>query len=471
MKPGTIIIAEDEPRQRDALARAVRAWGHRVIPVAGGLEAFETVRREAVDVVLADLRMPDLSGLELLRQVHELQPEVAVVVLTAYGSVSDAVEAMKLGAADFLAKPVDLDQLELVLRRALERNELLRENRRLRQRLEASTGSFLMIGRSLALQAVLARAARAAETDATALLRGESGTGKELLARSIHQLSPRAEGPFIAVNCAALPETMLESELFGHERGAFTGAVALHRGRIERAQGGTLFLDEIGDLPSAVQVKLLRFLQEHEYTRLGGESVLRADVRIITATHRDLETMLQAGTFREDLFYRLNVVSLLLPPLRERREDIPELVEQFLARFAKRYDRPVRKLSHEAMDALMKHPFPGNVRELENLIEQATVLADDELITLQDLPTVVARAGGMAEPALDLAGGSGTLAEWRERIEHRIVLTTLARHEGNQSRAARQLGITEGGLRYKLKKWGHSIDAAAPEGADPEADS
>ncbi len=464
MRTGTIVIAEDEARQREALARVVGAWGHRVVAVAGGREALDVVRREAVDIVLADLRMPGLGGLDVLREVREVQPEVGVVLLTAYGSVAEAVEAMKGGAADFLAKPVDLDQLELVVTRVLERSELVRENQRLRRRLEATTTGFSLVGRSRALQEVLARAARAAETDATVLVRGESGTGKELLARSIHQLSRRADGPFVAVNCAALPETILESELFGHERGAFTGAVAARRGRIETASGGTLFLDEIGDLPATVQVKLLRFLQEREIVRVGGETVMRADVRVVAATHRDLEGMMAGGAFREDLFYRLNVVPLVLPPLRERREDVPELVERLLDRIARRHQRPTCTLSREAMDALMKYAFPGNVRELENLLEQATILASGTLVTLRDLPPGVSRG---ADPTA--AKPDATLAERLDEVERRFVMGALADSNGNQSEAARRLGITEGGLRYKLRKWSGEDDASAANAVGPDA--
>uniref|UniRef100_A0A832I5G6 Sigma-54-dependent Fis family transcriptional regulator n=1 Tax=Eiseniibacteriota bacterium TaxID=2212470 RepID=A0A832I5G6_UNCEI len=458
MRTGVIVVADDEERQREALARALRAAGHTVWPVAGGMEAVERVRTDAVDVVLTDLRMPGMSGIDVLRRVREIQPEVAVILLTAFGSVSGAVEAMKAGAADYLMKPVDLDELEVVIERALERTDLVRENRRLRRRLETSAAGFRLIGHARSLQEVLARAARAAATDATVLIRGESGTGKELLARSIHDLGRRAEAAFVAVNCAALPETLLESELFGHERGAFTGAVALHRGRIERAAGGTLFLDEVGDLPLPVQVKLLRFLQEREFSRLGGETVLRADVRVIAATHRALEERIAAGTFREDLYYRLNVVTLELPPLRERREDIPELVEHFLQRHARRHGLPLRRPTREAMDALVKHDFPGNVRELENALEQALVLAAGDEITLDDLPPGVrgaARAGAHA-PA-----EGGELAAVLDAVERRVVLEALARCGGNQSAAARALGITEGGLRYKLRKWAGASEEAS----------
>ena len=454
-KLGTIVVADDEPLQRETLIGVLRGAGHTVLAAANGGEAIAHVERAPVDLVITDFRMPDISGHEVLERVHAIQPGVAVVIVTAYGTIANAVEAMKAGAADYLMKPVDLDELELVVARILDRLELIRENRALRQRIEEVRGVVRLLGRSPALQAVLAKASRAAETDATVLILGESGTGKELLARSIHDLSRRADGPFIAVNCAALPETLLESELFGHERGAFTGAQARHIGRVERAGGGTLFLDEIGDVSAAVQVKLLRFLQEREFTRVGGEEALRVDVRVISATHRNLEERLAADDFREDLFYRLNVVGLTLPPLRERREDIPELVEHFLVRFAKRYDRPVSGLTREALDALVKHPFPGNVRELENIIEQAVVLVKGATVTLADLPAHVtgARAKAAASGPLTPDEVAGDLPAIIDQIERRVILATLARYEGNQSQAARHLGLTESGLRYKLGRW------------------
>jgi two-component system NtrC family response regulator len=454
MNTGTIVVADDEARQRETLAAVLRKAGHTVRIAEGGAEAIELVRKEAVDLVLTDLRMPGVSGLDVLREVRGIQPEVAVVVITAYATVRGAVEAMKAGAADYLTKPVDLDELDLLVARILERRDLVRENRQLRRRLEESAGGFRLLGGSPALAKVLSQAARAAETDATVLVRGESGTGKELLARSIHSLGRRAAGPFVAVNCAALPETLLESELFGHEKGAFTGAAARRRGRVELAEGGTLFLDEIGDVTPAVQVKLLRFLQDREFTPVGGEAVRSADVRVIAATHRDLEAMVRDGGFREDLYYRLNVVSLTLPPLRERRSDIPELAEHFLTRFAKRYDRGALRLSREAADALLKHDFPGNVRELENALEQAVVLLRDDTVRLEDLPRRIRDAQpGTAGPP-DTDDVHGDLPGWLDDMERRIVLQALARHDGNQSLAARQLGLSESGLRYKLKRWG-----------------
>jgi DNA-binding NtrC family response regulator len=453
VKPAVIVVADDETRQRETLARVLEAAGHRVTAVADGRAAIAEVERGPVDIVITDLRMPDLGGEDVLRAVKQVQPETAVVILTAFGTVAGAVRAMRAGASDYLTKPVDLEELDLVVARALERRDLLRENRVLRRRVEAASAEAQLLGRSTALQEVLGRAARAAETDATVLVTGESGTGKELLARSIHAQSRRAEGTFVAVNCAALPEALLENELFGHERGAFTGAQARYHGRVERAAGGTLFLDEIGDVPASVQVKLLRFLQSHEFSRLGSEELLRSDVRVIAATHRDLEARIASGLFREDLYYRLNVVSLRLPPLRERMEDVPGLAEHFLSLFAKRYDRPVRGLAPEAMQALLLYAYPGNVRELENVIEQATVLASGPEIVRADLPPAVVRAAADPRqlPAAEAVGGD--LPSLLERIERRVVLETLARRGGNQSSAARELGLTESGLRYKLKKW------------------
>ncbi len=453
MLDGVIVVADDEQVQRETVASVLREWGHTVHEADGGQKVLQLVADHAVDLVITDLRMPDLSGLDVVRRVKELQPDVEVVVVTAYGSVEGAVDAMRAGAADFLTKPVDLDHLELLVRRLLSHRDLVRENRALRRRLQESHREFRLLGDAPALREVLARAARAAETDATVLIQGESGTGKELLARTIHDLSGRAAGPFVAVNCAALPETLLESELFGYVKGAFTGADRDHRGRIAQAAGGTLFLDEIGDVPLPVQVKLLRFLQEREYTPVGGERVETADVRVIAATHRDLRALIDEGSFREDLYYRLDVVELRLPPLRERREDIPVLVEHFLRRYAERYGRPARMVSREAMDALLKHDYRGNVRELENIIEQAVVMCRGEVIHTDDLPAAVVhrRGDGGAEPA---AGDyEGDLPGFLERLECSIIERTLARFDGNQSATARHLGLTESGLRYKLAKW------------------
>ena len=346
--------------------------------------------------MLTDLRMPGKTGVELLDAVRGVNPEVPVVVMTAYGTVASAVDAMKRGAADYLGKPVDLDELEVLVTRTLERRALVSENRALREQVESRYRLAGLETGNARMQEAINMAARAAASRATILIHGESGTGKELLARAIHYASPRRRAPLVAVNVAALPETLLESELFGHERGAFTGADREHRGRFELADGGTLFLDEIGDLPRGTQVKLLRVLQEQSFERLGGTKPIKVDVRLVAATHRDLEAMARAGDFREDLFFRLNVVAITLPPLRDRREDIPLLVDHFLRRFAD--EGKARSVSREAMDLLLKHDYPGNVRELENLVHRAVVLARGD---------VIATGGPAAAPRRPEARGEG----------------------------------------------------------------
>jgi len=449
---GTILVVDDEGTQREALAGVLQQWGHTVLTAGEAAGALEQLADRPVDLMLTDLRMPGRSGLELLQDCRDRRPDVAVVVVTAYGTVEGAVEAMKLGAADFVSKPLDLERLALVIERTLQMRRLVHENQELRRRLADTAGGTRLLGSSAAMAEVLARAGRAADTDATVLIQGESGTGKELLARSIHDLSHRAAQPFVAVNCAALPESLLESELFGHLRGSFTGAESERRGRVLQANGGTLFLDEVGDLAGSVQVKLLRFLQEREITPVGGDHAVPVDVRVVAATHRDLRARIAAGAFREDLFFRLNVVELVLPPLRERREDIPELAAHFLARYARRYARPARSFSAEAMAVLMAHGYTGNVRELENVVEQTVVTTRGEVVRRDDLPLGLLgdrTPGGGGAPGVP----EGNLAATLAALEKRIVLDTLAACDGNQSEAARRLGLTESGLRYKLGKW------------------
>jgi DNA-binding NtrC family response regulator len=460
MNPGLILVVDDEKTQRETLAGVVASWGHEVLTAADGEAALALVQDHPIDMILTDLRMPGLSGVDLLRGCRQERPDIAVIVMTAYGTVEDAVEAMKTGAVDFIAKPIDLDQLEAVVGRALAMKNLVRENRSLRRRLTEAGAGFQLLGGSEAMAEVLNRAARAAETDATVLILGASGTGKELLARSLHDLSARAEGPFLAVNCAALPETLLESELFGHVRGSFTGADRDRKGRVQQAEGGTLFLDEIGDVSAAVQVKLLRFLQEREFTPVGAETALRANVRVITATHRDLGAMISDEKFREDLFFRLNVVNLELPPLKDRREDIPELAAHFLERYSRRYQRPARAFSAQSMSRLMGHQYRGNVRELENIVEQAVVMARAEVIHEEDLPAAVtAKAAGADNQLPDFQLVDGDLPRLMETMEKKIILETLAEYSGNKSSAARHLGLTESGLRYKLAKWNDATEA------------
>ncbi len=459
MNTGLILVVDDEQAQRENLAEFLTGRGHEVLQADAAEAALDLVGSRPVDLILTDLRMPGASGVDLLKQSREMRPDIAVVVMTAFGTIDTAVEAMRHGAGDFLTKPIDLDQLELVIARALKMRTLERENLRLRRRLEESTGGSRLVGASGSLSLVLARAERAASTDATVLILGESGTGKELLARSIHDLSARADGPFVAVNCAALPENLLESELFGHTRGAFTGADSDRLGRVQAAAKGTLFLDEIGDVPLSVQVKLLRFLQDHTFQPVGSDKTWRADVRVVTATHRDLVARVKSEEFREDLYFRLNVVNLELPPLRQRREDIPALTAHFLDKYAGRYQRTVRAFSADAMAALMSHDYPGNVRELENIVEQSVVMAPDEVVHQADLPGYLGGASASAGPPIVSPDQvNGDLPGLLEALEKRIVHDTLARFEGNQSSAARHLGLTESGLRYKLGKWRENAD-------------
>jgi len=443
-----ILVVDDEEPQRRVLAGFLRKTGYEVEAVGSAEEALALVAARTVDLVLTDIRMPGQSGVELLEAVRAVNPEIPVVLMTAYGTVASAVSAMKRGAADYLAKPVDLDELEVLVARTLERRALQSENRALREQVESryrlaglETGNALM-------QEAINMAARAAASRATILLQGESGTGKELLARAIHYASPRRRGPLVAVNVAALPETLLESELFGHERGAFTGADREHRGRFELADGGTLFLDEVGDLPRGTQVKLLRVLQEQAFERLGGTRQIKVDVRLVAATHRDLPAMVRASEFREDLFFRLNVVQVTLPPLRARREDIPLLVDHFLRRFED--EGRARAVSREAMDLLLKHDYPGNVRELENLVHRAVVLARGETITTADLPLHLA---GL-EP--ERKGEPLGFAERVRAFERALIFEALDKAGGVQTRAAASLGMSERHLRYKLKKYGGS---------------
>ncbi len=451
---GVILVVDDERRQRETLASVFTGWGHEVLQADNAETALAMVKGRAIDLILTDLRMPGMSGLDLLAGCLEIRPDIAVVMMTAYGSIDVAVEAMRHGAADFVTKPIDLDQLEVSLNKALSVRRLARENKALRRRLAETSVGFRLLGGSQPMAALLDRAGRAAETDATVLIRGESGTGKELLARSLHDLSPRSDQRFVAVNCAALPETLLESELFGHVRGAFTGADRDRAGRVSQAEGGTLFLDEIGDVAPSVQIKLLRFLQEREFNPVGSDQAISSDVRVVVATHRDLEERIKIGDFREDLFYRLNVVSLVLPRLSERRDDIPELAAHFLDRYATRYGRPARSFSAEAMAVVMSHSFPGNVRELENIIEQTVVMTRGEVVHTDDLPASLT-GERQREPGemLTFDMAQGDLPRWLETLEKKVVLESLAAFSGNQSSAARHLGLTESGLRYKLKKW------------------
>jgi DNA-binding NtrC family response regulator len=451
MLPAKILLADDEPGQREMLAGFLRHEGYEVCEVPDGTAAVDQARRGGIDLVLLDHRMPRMSGLEALGQLRKLNPETEVVLITAFGNVEDAVQAVKNGASDYLTKPVDLDRLRLVVRRALEHRTLLRENRQLREKLAGGPRFASIVGTSGAMEEALNTVARVAPTEATVLITGESGTGKELIARAIHDASGRSGGPFVPVHCAALAQSVLESELFGHEKGAFTGADRRRAGRFEAAEGGTFFLDEVSEIPPAVQVKLLRVLQERQIERVGSNSPLPIDVRLVASTNRDLRAEIAAGRFREDLFYRLAVVRIFLPPLRARREDVPRLVEHFLAKHATAGTHEVRGISREAMDALLRYDYPGNVRELENLIQSGIVLSRDDTLTTDDLPPAVrARNEADAPPP---AGSDGSLTDQVATLERRAIAEALRRESGVQYRAARRLGISERTLRYKLGKY------------------
>ncbi len=454
MPDQVILLVDDEPAQRLVLAGFLRKRGFEVVQAGTSEDALAVLSARTIDLVLTDLRMPGASGIDLLEGARRINPEVPVIVMTAFGTVASAVEAMKRGAADYLTKPIDLEELDVLIARTLERRALVAENRELRRQLESRHRLAGLETANARMAEAINTAARAAGSRATILIRGESGTGKELLARAIHYASPRARGPLVAVNVAALPDTLLESELFGHERGAFTGADREHRGRFELADGGSLFLDEIGDLPRTTQVKLLRVLQEQAFERLGGTRTLRVDVRVLAATNRDLEGMVARGEFRDDLYYRLNVVSIEVPPLRERREDIPALIEHFLKRFADENQSPPKEISREAMDLLLKYPYPGNVRELENLVHRAVVLSRGPTITAADLPVHLARVGRAGTAA------AGTpFVERVSEFERSLIVEALERAGGVQTRAARELGMSERHLRYKLKKYKLTADS------------
>jgi len=451
MKDYSILIIDDEEAQRNILKGYLEKKGYKIFSASSGTEGIEIVQNNLIDIVLSDFKMPDKTGLEVLEEVKKINPEISFVILTAYGTVENAVKAMRLGAFDYISKPVDLDELDLLLERIIENKNLKSEIQFLKNQLQEKFKLDSFISQSPKMEEVLSVAVRAADSKATILITGESGTGKEVLAKSIHHSSPRKDKPFVAVNIPALPETLLESELFGHEKGAFTGAERTKKGRFEIADGGTIFLDEIGDIPLNLQVKLLRVLQEHQIERLGSTENINIDVRIIAATHQNLEEKIKDGTFREDLFYRLNIVSLHISPLRERREDVLPLIEHFVDKYSKENNKEKLSLSKEAVDLLIKYNFPGNVRELENIIERAVVLCRSEAITVNDLPNVV--KGFKAEKEIPV-NDEASLIEQVEALEKKLIYDALSKANGNQSQAGRMLGLTERNLRYKMQKYG-----------------
>ena len=447
----TILVVEDEQVQLDAISGFLRKQGYEVFQSARPVDALALARDRAVDIVLTDLKMPGMSGVELLEALKKMNPGIEVIIMTAYGSVESATEAMKLGAVDYITKPIDLRQLQLMLRNTLERKLLVSENQQLRQQLSERFSFEGIVSQSTAMSQVLNIAGRVASSGAPVLITGETGTGKELIAKAVHFAGSRREKPFVALNCAALSENLLESELFGHEKGAFTGADRQRKGRFETAEGGTLFIDEVGEIPFALQVKLLRVLQEKSYERVGSSLPVQTNVRIVAATNRDIEAMVREGTFREDLFYRLNVVAIRIPPMRERREDIPLLVDAFIKRFASENSKKLSGISREAMDLLMKYSYPGNVRELENIMQQSIVLCRGEMLVCEDLPLRVHEPVSEKISVLEM---EGTFTEKVEAFEKALILAALKETGNVQTRASERLGIGERHLRYKLKKYG-----------------
>ncbi len=447
----TVLVVDDERAHRFMLCSMLREWGWEAAEADDGSTAVEAVRERPFDAILMDVRMARMDGMEALRHIHAYNPAIPVVIMTAYSSVDDAVEAIKVGAHDYLTKPLDFDRLRLTLARALDHREVEEKKEGGKGEGQMPVLETDMIGTSPPIRELLEMISYVAPTEATVLITGESGTGKELIASTLHYNSNRAKGPFVKVNCAALAETLLESELFGHERGSFTGADRQRDGKFMQADGGTLFLDEIGETTPAMQVKLLRALQEHEIQRVGGQETIGVDVRLLAATNRVLEDEVRAGAFREDLYYRLNVVSLHVPPLRQRQADIPLLVEHFLEKYAERNRRKVAGVTPGCMDIMLHYPWPGNVRELENAIERGVILMRGDYLGEESLPIPIRRwADGQGGE-----GGAvgGTLPSSLEEAEKLVILRTLGETDGNKSEAARRLGITRKTLLNKLNKY------------------
>jgi DNA-binding NtrC family response regulator len=445
----TILIVEDEAKMRRLLELNLGEDGFTTLSAGDAESGLKLLRENTVDLVVTDLKLPGMNGLEFLQAIKRQNAALPVVVMTAFGTVETAVEAMKAGASDYVLKPFSLSEMRMVIRKELDVRDLREENRSLREALGKRYAHPNVVARSVKMQEVLATVERVAPTNSTVLLGGESGVGKDLIARAIHEKSRRASGPFIKINSTAIPENLLESELFGYEKGAFTGANASKPGKFELADKGTLFLDEIGDVPPTIQVKLLRVLQEREFERLGGTRTIKVDVRLIAATNRDLREALEQGTFREDLYYRLNVVPIDIAPLRQRKEDIPDLVNLFISRFAGDSGKQVKSISPDAMQILVNYHWPGNVRELQNIIERACALAKGTVIVPEDIHLDV-------RPAKTANGASGFLPEGMtlEHWEDEMIREALRRANGNKSQAARLLGLSRNALRYRLSKIG-----------------
>ncbi len=453
MKNHSVLVVDDDKAHRTMLRKLLAGWSFEVEEADDGKTAVEAVEEEPFDLVLMDIRMIKVSGIEALERIKALNPAIPVILMTAYSSVETAVEALKKGAYDYLTKPLDFDKLKITMERAMEHIHLKEENRLLKESLEIQFDRRNIIGNSPSMVLLLETAARVAPSEATVLIEGESGTGKELIAGAVHFNSPRKSGPFIKINCAAITETLLESELFGHEKGSFTGADRKKEGKFVQANQGSLFLDEIGEMSLTMQAKLLRVLQDREVTRVGGDSIVKVDVRVIAATNQDLKERIKNGEFREDLYYRLNVVGIRLPPLRQRKEDIPLLAQHFLDKFSQKNRKQVKGFTPRAMNHMIRHEWPGNVRELMNAVERGVVLTRSEFLDHEALP-VLSEGSGDECLLYESFAASEMAGKPLEEVEKEAVLSTLKACGGNKSQAARQLGITRKTLHTKLKKYG-----------------
>jgi two-component system NtrC family response regulator len=447
MNKPILLIIDDETSQRKILRGFLEKKGYRVLEASSGNEGVGLAAANHIDIILTDFKMPDITGEVVLEKVKNINPEISVVIITAFGTIENAVRAMKKGAYDYITKPIDLDELEITLERLSEHRQLIDENVLLKKELAERQGFKEIVGKSLAMREILSIVQRAASSNAAVLVTGESGTGKELIAKALHYGSDRKHKPFVIVNCAALNENLLESELFGHERGSFTGADKQRAGRFETADGGTIFLDEIGDIPLTIQVKLLRVLQEGNFERVGSSVTINTDMRIIAATNKNILQLISFGTFREDLYYRLNVVSIEIPPLRERREDISPLIDFYMNKFSKDNGNIKYELSSEALDYLLKYDYPGNVREMQNILQRAIILTRSNVISKKDVSVE------HTEDITQLSKPGLTLSRQLEYIEQELVMAALKESGGNQSQAAKKLGIHESSLRYRLNKW------------------
>lgn len=457
-----LLVVDDEPSMREFLEIMLSQEGYEVTTASSGEEGFRMYRQETPDLVLTDVKMPGMSGLDLIREIHTVDPMVPIIAVTAYASADDALRAVREGAYDYLSKPFQVEDLRIIIRNALETRRLRRENLELKRSIDEKYRFGEIIGKSPEMIEIFNLVKTVAPSKAGVLIIGESGTGKELIAKAIHYSSARADRPFVTINCTAIPENLLESEMFGHLKGSFTGAIANKAGLVEAAHTGTLFLDEIGEIPLAIQAKLLRFLQEREFRRVGGTDERKIDVRIVAATNKKLEKEMEVGNFREDLYYRLNVIRIKLPPLREREEDIPLLVNHFLKKFSAEQGKNIARVSSLAMRVLCNYNFPGNVRELENIIERCVTLEQTDQLTAENLPAKLAEsAGSPPSGEMEIPPDGIDLNRTLENLERKLITKALEITGGNRSRAARLLGISFRSLRYRLVKLGMEMENEA----------